>query len=70
MATFTIHVPFEQHYAYEIEADSVEEAIEIARHEPEKRTSINIDDLVEYDWDSAIVQDEADEQYDSFGKKQ
>lgn len=25
MATFTIHVPFEQHYAYEIEADSVED---------------------------------------------
>ncbi len=69
MATFTIHVPFEQHDAYEVEADSAEQAIEIARHDPEKRTSINIDDCIEYDWDSAIAQDENGEHYDSFGKK-
>ena len=34
---------------YDVEAVSVEEAVELARLDPDKRTNINIDECVEYD---------------------
>ena len=67
---FTINVPFEQYDQFEVEAETVEEAIEIARLNPEKRTAVNIDDTPrDYDWDSAMAQDEDENDYDSDGKK-
>lgn len=70
MSKFTIHVPFTQHDEYRVEADSVEEAVEIARYDPNTPMDTDIDECIEYDWDSATVFDEKGERYDSFGKKQ
>ena len=69
MPRFTIHVPFEQCDSYEVEAETVEDAIERARDDPSTRTAVNINDEVTYDWDSAILTDEDDNQYNADGRK-
>lgn len=67
MPEFIIHVPFKQYDEYKVDADSVAEAVEIARGDPAKRTDINVDCEIEYDWDSAIVINEDEVVFDCVG---
>lgn len=66
---YTVHVPFRQYEVFEVEAYDASDAINITRESPEKCTSINTAECVEYDWDSAVVRDAKGVRYDSFGKK-